>query len=98
MQSSAYELDDEPRLGHAAIKATNSDGSTSKIRSRWTSIRPHLSASHLDADREFESKNYTQTSSFAANLSSSSSTSRDIFGKRCAESVERLLIIANILF
>ena len=92
MQSSAYELEDEPRLGHAAIKATNSDRSSSKVRSRWTSIRPHLSTSHREADRAFDSKNYTHTSSSAGNLPSSSPLSRDVFGKLVALKVKNLIV------
>jgi hypothetical protein len=97
MQSSAYELEDEPRLGHAAIKATNSDGSSSKVRSRWTSIRPHLSASHREADQAFDSKNYTRTSSSAGNLPSSSPLSRDVFGKLVALKVKNLIIDDTLL-
>lgn len=88
MQSSAYELEDEPRLGHAAIKITTSDGSSSKVRSRWTSIRPHLINSHRDADRGFDSESGTQSSTLAANFPSSNPLPRDIFGERCVESEE----------
>ena len=97
MQSSAYELEDEPRLGHAAIKATNSDGSSSKVRSRWTSIRPHLSASHREADPDFDSKNYMHTSSLAGNLPSRSPLSRDVFGKLVALKVKNLIIEDTLL-
>ena len=80
LQSPAYELAEN-------FNETRSDGtvieirkSPLKLRSRWTSIRPHLSLSPFDADRRSETTNDSLTHSSDSNFHSNSLPSGSLFG------------------
>ena len=85
LQSPAYELAedlDEPRYHGTACEFVNS---SLKIRSRWTSIRPHLSLRTYDADRGSEPANDPFNSTSDSYFHSNSLPSRSVFGKNSVD-------------